>query len=343
MKALLLEAYHQLVYTDVPAPEISADEVLVQVKATGICGSDIHGMDGSSGRRQPPLIMGHESAGVIAAVGEAVAGWHVGDRVTFDSTIYCGHCHFCRRGEINLCDNRMVLGVSTGDYRRHGAFAEYVAVPQRILYRVPDALSFEVAAFVEPVAIAIHAVERARPRLNDTAVVVGAGMIGLLIVQALRAAGCSSVVAVDLNDARLRVAADFGATATLNAERDPVASVIQEMTGGRGADCAFEVVGASAPLQTAIAATRKGGSVTLVGNLAPEAALPLQAVVTREITLYGSCASQGDYPTALSLLASGAIDVRRMVSAVAPLSEGAQWFERLYHGDSDLLKVILVP
>lgn len=128
MKALVLKEYNYLVY-DIPEPQIASDEVLVQVKACGICGSDVHGVDGSTGRRIPPIIMGHEAAGVIAEVGCDVSGWQIGDRVTFDIAIYCGKFHFCRRGMVNLCDNRRILGVSTPEFRMHGAFAEYVAVP----------------------------------------------------------------------------------------------------------------------------------------------------------------------------------------------------------------------
>ena len=137
MKALVLHEYNCFEYKDVQEPEIGPDEVLIEVKACGICGSDVHGMDGSTGRRKPPIIMGHEAAGVIAGVGKQVENWSEGDRVTFDSTIYCEECHFCRKGLINLCDNRRVLGVSCDDYRQQGAFAEYVSVPQHILYRLP--------------------------------------------------------------------------------------------------------------------------------------------------------------------------------------------------------------
>ena len=146
MKALLLKEYRKLEVVDFPKPEIGPNDVLVRVGACGICGSDVHGYDGSTGRRIPPLVMGHEAAGFIEHVGDEVRGLQVGDRVTFDSTVSCGRCHFCRRGQINLCDNRTVLGVSCGDYRRHGAFAEYVAVPSRILYKLPDSLAFEHAA-----------------------------------------------------------------------------------------------------------------------------------------------------------------------------------------------------
>src|SRR5499425_1477348 len=148
MKALLLSEYRQLQIADLPVPEPGPDEVLIRVAACGICGSDVHGYDGSSGRRIPPIVMGHEAAGRIAAVGTDVKGLTEGDRVTFDSTIFCGVCAYCRRGEVNLCDHRQVLGVSCSDYRRAGAFAEYVAVPSRIVYRLPDALSFSEAAML---------------------------------------------------------------------------------------------------------------------------------------------------------------------------------------------------
>jgi L-iditol 2-dehydrogenase len=343
MKALILERYNELAYRDVAAPDIVEDEVLVRVAACGICGSDIHGMDGSTGRRIPPLIMGHEAAGVIARVGPAVSQWAPGDRVTFDSTIYCGQCFHCRRGEINLCDNRRVLGVSPGAYRQHGAFAEYVAVPQRILYRLPEGLAFEDAVLVEPLSIALHAVRRTPLVVGDTAVVVGAGMVGLMVVQALRVAGCGRIIAVDLDAARLALARKLGATDALRSDAGDVLAEILALTNGCGADRAFEVVGIAPTVQLAVGCVRKGGSVTLVGNLAKSVEVPLQAIVTRELTLYAACASQGEYPACLDLIARGRVNVQALISAVAPLSEGAEWFDRLYHHGAGMLKVILRP
>jgi len=151
MNALLLKAYKHLELVDMPVPEIGPQDVLVRVAACGICGSDVHGFDGSTGRRIPPLVMGHEAAGVVARVGSAVEDLREGDRVTFDSTVWCGECFYCRRGQVNLCDRRQVLGVSPGEYRRHGAFADFVAVPRRIVYPLPDNLSFEHAAMIEAV------------------------------------------------------------------------------------------------------------------------------------------------------------------------------------------------
>jgi L-iditol 2-dehydrogenase len=343
LKALVLREYGKLVYEDVPRPEIAADEVLVKVEACGICGSDVHGLDGSTGRRRPPLIMGHEASGVVAEMGPGVRGWAVGDRVTFDSTLYRLDDWYSRRGLYNLSDGRMVLGVSPGEYRRDGAFAEYVAVPQHVLYRVPAGVSFERAAMTEPVAVAAHAVSLTPIGVGDTAVVVGAGMIGLCLVQVLRAAGCARVFAVDLEPERLEMAAKLGADAVLDPRRADVPREVGQATEGRGADAAFEAVGIAATVATAIAAVRRGATVTLVGNLSPSVAVPLQAVVTRQLRLQGSSAIAGEYPAALGMIERGVVNVDAMRSVVAPLSEGPLWFDRLYRKERGLMKVVLKP
>jgi L-iditol 2-dehydrogenase len=343
MKALVLKAYKQFACEDVPNPEPGPDEVLVAVKACGICGSDVHGMDGSTGRRRPPIIMGHEAAGVISRVGSRVDGWAAGDRVTFDSTIYCAQCAFCRRGMINLCDRRRVLGVSCEEYRQNGAFAELVAVPQHILYRLPDGLAFEHAALVEPFAIALHAVRRAPPTLNDTVVVVGAGMIGLALVQALGQSGCGRLIVVDIAGDKLALAAKCGATNLINPSTEDALGAILRLTQGMGADLAFEAVGVPVTVDLALACLRKGGSVTLIGNVTPKIEFRLQTVVTRELTIYGSCASQGEYPACLDMLERGALRAAPLISATAPLAEGAIWFDRLYRKEPGLLKVVLKP
>jgi L-iditol 2-dehydrogenase len=303
----------------------------------------VHGLDGSTGRRQPPLIMGHEASGVVAEAGPAVEGWAAGDRVTFDSTIYRLDDWYTRRGLYNLSDGRMVFGVSPGEYRRHGAFAEYVAVPQHILYRVPAGVSFAQAAMVEPVAVAAHAVGLTPIGVGDTAVVVGAGMIGLCLVQVLRARGCARVFAVDLEPERLELAGKLGADVVLDARTADVAKGVAEATAGRGADVAFDAVGIAASVASAIAAVRRGATVTLVGNLSASVEIPLQGVVTRQLRLQGSCAIAGEYPAALAMIERGAVNVDAMRSAVAPLSEGAAWFDRLYRKERGLMKVILRP
>lgn len=343
MKALVLKDYKQFAYEEVPAPVAGPGEVLVAVKACGICGSDVHGMDGSTGRRRPPIIMGHEAAGVIAEAGSGVNGWQRGEAVTFDSTIYCGQCEYCRRGQINLCDRRRVLGVSCEDYRQHGAFAEWVTVPERILYRLPLGLPFEHAALVEPFAIALHAVRRSPPALNDTVVVVGAGMIGLALIQALSRTGCGRLIAVDVAGDRLALATKLGATDIVNSSVEDPLPAISRLTDGRGSDLAFEAVGVTPTVALALGCVRKGSAVTLVGNVAPTIDFPLQIAVTRELTVHGSCASRGEYGACLDMLARGDLDPKPLLTAVAPLAEGAAWFDRLYRKEPGLLKVILKP
>lgn len=343
MKSLLLSAYNHLEITDLPVPSIAPDEVLIRVAACGICGSDVHGYDGSSGRRIPPIVMGHEAAGTIAAAGAEVRSFAVGDRVTFDSTVYCGACDYCQRGQINLCDYRQVIGVSCGDYRRHGAFAEYVAVPQRILYRLPPTISFAEAAMLEAVSVALHAVRVAQTVQGETALVVGAGMIGLLTLQAARAAGCSRVFIADVDATRLKLAQQVGADAVLHASGNDLAAAVLERTGGQGIDLVFEAVGRDETVATAIDCARKGGTVTLIGNIAPQVTLPLQKVVTRQLRLQGSCASAGEYPQAIDLIANGSIQVHPLISAVAALEDGPLWFQRLHAREPNLMKVILAP
>lgn len=342
MKALLLSRYRHLEIADIPTPAPARGELLVRVAACGICGSDVHGYDGSSGRRIPPLVMGHEAAGVVAGIGEGVAGFAMGDRVTFDSTVYCGECSNCVRGDVNLCDRRQVLGVSCGDYRRYGAFAEFVVLPARIAYHLPDNLSFSEAALLEAVAVALHAVSLAPIKPGNKALVVGAGTIGLLVQQALAVAGCCPVFVSDVDATRLKLSATLGANTILGSGKDLVQK-IQRLTDGMGADITVEAVGLNETVSTAIQATRKGGSVVLVGNVSPEVTLPLQTVVTRQIRLQGSCASAGEYPRAIELMSRGKIDVKPLISAVAPLTDGPEWFERLYAREPNLMKVVLEP
>src|SRR5436305_9564126 len=342
MKALLLSQYRHLEFTDIPVPAPARAETFGRVAACGVCGSDVHGYDGSTGRRIPPLVMGHEAAGTVAETGAGVNGFAKGDRVTFDSTVYCGQCSNCQRGDVNLCDRRQVLGVSCGDYRRNGAFAEFVVVPARIVHCLPHNLSFHEAALLEAVAVALHAVSLAPIQPGSTALVVGAGTIGLLVQQALAVAGCSPVFVADVDATRLKLSASLGATTILGSGSDLVNEILR-LTNGKGVDIAIEAVGINQTVTTAINATRKGGTVVLVGNVSPEVTLPLQTVVTRQIRLQGSCASAGEYPRAIELMSTGKINVKPLISAVASLADGPQWFERLYAREPNLMKVVLQP
>ena len=343
MKALLLSEYNHLAVADIPAPVPGPEEILVRVAACGICGSDVHGYDGTSGRRIPPIVMGHEAAGVVAGVGQGVTQYKAGDRVTFDSTVYCGSCEFCLAGDINLCDNRQVIGVSCTDFRRAGAFAEYVVVPQRIAYHLPDGLEFQEAAMLEAVSVALHGVRISEMKGGETALVIGAGMIGLLTLQAAKAAGASRVMVADIDQSRLERAAKIGADDTLLLSGSALVKEVYRRTEGRGVDLVLEAVGRDETIAASIASVRKGGTVTLIGNISPEVKIPLQVVVSRQIRLQGSCASSGEYPQAMELIANGKIKVKPLITAVAPLSDGPRWFERLHAAEPNLMKIVLDP
>ena len=343
MKALVLEAYNRLVYRDVEEPQPASGEVLINVKACGICGSDVHGLDGSTGRRQTPLIMGHEASGIIVKVGAEVSCWKVGDRVTFDSTVYPLDDWYTLKGRYNLSEGREVIGVSPKEYKRHGAFAEYLAVPQHILYKIPDNVNYEQAAIVEPAAVAAHAVRISGINVGDSAIVFGSGMIGAFIVRLLKVAGATTVIAVDIDDEKLKMAVKFGADVAINSSRQSVVDIVRSYTKGRGADVGFEAVGISATVNALIDSLRKGATAVLVGNITPIIDFPLQKTVTSELCIKGSCAICGEYETVLDMIANGSLKVDGMISAVAPLSEGAEWFRKLYQKEGNFNKVILVP
>ena len=343
MQALLLSEYYSLEVRDLPKPVPGADELLIQVAACGICGSDVHGYDGSSGRRIPPIVMGHEAAGTVTAVGAQVTGFAAGDRVTFDSTIFCGKCAFCRQGDVNLCNDRQVIGVSCGEYRRYGAFAEFVTVPERVAYKLPDELGFAEAAMLEAVSVALHGVAVSEFKGGETVLVIGAGMIGLLLLQAARVAGAAKVFVSDVDATRLKLAKDLGSDATLLATGAELIAEMLRETEGRGVDIVLEAVGREETIATGIDCVRKGGTVTLVGNISPQIALPLQKVVSRQIRLQGSCASAGEYPQAMQFIANGKIKVSSLITAVAPLADGPEWFERLHAREPNLMKIVLDP
>jgi len=324
-------------------PKPGPNDILVRVQAVGICGSDVHGMTGQTGRRIPPIVMGHEAAGVVESVGSAVETRKKGDRITFDSTIYCNRCRYCLSGKPNLCSNRKVLGVSCDEYRQDGAMADFVVVPDHIVCPLPDGLAFEKAAMVEPVSIAVHAVERAGIHLGDSVVVIGCGIIGLLTIQAARLAGAGQVIAVDLIDYKLEEARRLGASQTINSKKGDAVDAIRSLTAGEGADVSLEAVGFPPTVDLAVRSVRKGGRCVLIGNLTPRVDFPLQVVVQRELDVCGTVASAGEYPACLTLIATGRLDVESLISKTVPLEEAPHWFHLLHEGKERLFKVILKP
>lgn len=343
MKALVHTEPYRFEYTDFPDPAVGDDDVLIRVRACGICGSDVHGCTGKTGRRIPPIVMGHEAAGVVEDVGGNVRGFKKGDRVCFDSTVYCNKCPACRKGLFNRCDKRQVLGVSVPAFKRHGCFAEYVAVPSWIVFNIPDNLSFVQAALLEPASIGTHAAGRAPISENDTVLVVGAGTIGLFILQGARLRGAAKTIAVDVDEFRLGVARKLGAGATINPTKSNLKEAVLELTSGKGADVALEAVGYAKTFADAVSVTKLGGYVVAIGNLEKKAEFDLQELVARELTFTGSYASSGEFQKCIDLVASGKINVEPLISDVLPLEEGPRAFERLLKAKEHLLKIVLEP
>ena len=343
MKALLYTEPYHLEFSDVPDPQVGDDDVLVRVKACGICGSDVHGFTGKTGRRIPPLIMGHEAAGVVENVGKNVQGFRGGDRVCFDSTVYCNKCEACQKGQYNHCEKRQVLGVSVPAFKRHGAFAEFVAVPWWIVSKIPDELSFTRAALLEPVSIGTHAANRAPIAAGDTALVIGAGTIGLLVLQGCKLRGAERVIVCDINEFRLGLAKKLGADVTVNPSKSELKKAVLEETQNRGTDVSFEVVGFAETFGQAVSATRIGGCVVAVGNLQKTVEFDLQQFIASELTFTGSYASAGEFRGGIDLVASGRVDVEPLISDVLPLREGPRAFDRLLKAEENLLKIVLEP
>lgn len=341
MKALVMHEYKKLSYEEVETPSPGKGEVLVRIKMTSVCGSDVHGFDGSTGRRQPPVIMGHESAGVIAALGEGVTDYSVGDRVTFDSTVYCNECEMCKKGMVNLCARRRVLGVSCDDYNQPGCFAEYVVLPAYILYRLPDKVTFTQASMVEPLSVAYHAATRTQITPDDIAVVVGVGTIGLLTLQVVKSFGVKQLIAVDIDDKKLEIAKKNGATDIVNSKDPDAVEQILKLTDG-GATVALDATGINATVDLCLKCVRLAGRVVLIGNVAPTTDFPLQVVVTRQLSIFGSCASAGEYPQCLDLIADGKVDVDSMISKKVPLADGDLWMNKIYNGEDGLTKIAFI-
>jgi L-iditol 2-dehydrogenase len=343
LKALIHTKPYSFEYSDFPDPIVGDDEVLIRVKACGICGSDVHGFTGKTGRRLPPIIMGHEAAGVVEDFGKNVNGFEKGERVCFDSTVYCNECKSCKNGLYNRCDKRQVLGVSTPEFKRHGAFAEYVCVPWWIVSNIPDNMSFIQAAFLEPASIGMHAGNRPPIYPDDVIVVIGGGTIGLFVMQAARLRGATKVIVVDINDFRLGLAKKLGADKVVNPQRADLKEAIFEETEGKGADVTFEVVGFAETFREGVSITKTGGHIIAVGNLEPIAEFNLQELVARELTFRGSYASSGEFRDCIELVASGKINIEPLISDILPLKDGPSAFERLHKAEEDLLKIVLEP
>jgi L-iditol 2-dehydrogenase len=338
MRALVFDGPGKMPLREHPDPSPGPGEVVVAVRAAGICGSDVHGFLGATGRRRVGVVMGHEASGDVAEIGPGVTSVRAGDRVILRSILSCGRCERCRRGQTNLCQERQGMGMHFD-----GAYADRILVPESLLLAMPDTLSYEEGALVEPLAVAMHAVNITPFVQTDFLVVVGAGPIGLLALLAARHRGAGSIVVTDRSAHRLAVARSLGADLTLDVTAQDPVELVLAATDGRGADAVLEAVGIGATAEQSLRVARAGGHVTWIGNSAPTAELPIQDLVTRELTVRGSYGFREEFEQAADVLAAGTIDVRPIIERLAPLEEGSDLFRELGAGELDAVKVVLQP
>ena len=335
MRAAVLERPKHIVVREMPVPKVGPRDVLIAVKRAGICGTDVHMLNGHFALESLPVIPGHEFSGVVAAVGSEVSRIAVGTRVTADINVGCGHCFFCRKNEVLLCKEMYQLGI-----HRNGGFAEYAAVPERLVLPLPDEMPFAIAALTEPLSCCVRSHARSGIRPGESVLVIGAGPIGNLHVQLARVSGAAPIIVADLNTQRLAIAAESGADVTV-ADPDELDGVVRDLTDGRGADVVIESVGNAALYDKTFSLVRPGGRIVAFGVAGPDARStfsPLQVVLS-EIGMKGTVASSGDdLHDALTLLRWGRIDTSHFTREVRPL-EGLHSAIEEFMGDPRILKL----
>ncbi len=325
---------------ELPRPQPAEGEVLLRSVAVGICGSDVHGFTGESGRRKPDMVMGHEAVGEVVAVGEGCSRLAVGDRVAVFNIKGCGHCRFCASGAEQLCPDKSILGVNAGTW---GAMAEYFAFPESGLFKLDRSIDPAIGLLTEPIAVGMHAIGLMRPKPDDIIAIVGAGTIGIGLAIALRARGVRRFFALDKVPEKLALIAQFGATPIHVDEVDAVA-VVRAATDGRGADGVFEAVGAAATVRTAYDLCAPGGTLVLIGNLAQEFTLPLQGVTSNETTIRGSYGfTKQDFAAAVAIVADRTLPLDRLITGSCRFEETPGVMTRMARNEFAAIKMVIRP
>lgn len=340
MKAVLLEATHKLTLTDVDPPTIQgADEVLINVKTVGICGSEVHAFNGTHPFRKPPCILGHEAAGQVVSVGSGVQTFKPGDRVCVDPQWTCGECEFCQSGDQQLCPSKKVLGTTNWP----GAFGEYMIVPEQAVYRLPDHLSNIQGTLVEPLSVGVHANRRANIQAGESVAVLGAGPIGMTVTAVASTRGAAPIIVSDLQQHCLNISKNhLGATNTLVAGRDPLVDTIMNITEGKGVDVVFLTVGIPALFNEALKIVKSRGRIVLVALFEKPLQLEAFDIVGRDVSIVGSqMYNAADIRTAIDLIATGKVQLDAMVTHILPLSQAQHGFEMASTKTDGAVKVIL--
>ena len=342
MSTLIWEAPRRMTLRQTPPPTPQPDDVLIRVAYAGICGSELSGYLGHNALRVPPLVMGHEFSGEIVALGEDAARRNprlaVGQHVTANPMVYCGECEYCQAGDTHLCINRRLVGA-----HRPGAFANYTTVPAWMVIPLPDGVGLREGALAEPVAVCVRVAGAVGDVSGESALITGAGTIGILTLQLLQRGGAARVFITDTDPDRLAVAASLGGEALNPLEAD-VVKTIRNATGGKGAAVAVDAVGKAVTRDQCVKSVRPGGSVVLSGLHEEVSTLPVADVIRREIHLRGCfCYTNRDFETAANLLAQGQIRLDPWIIE-APLASGGDWFDTLCsERPGKVAKVLLMP
>ncbi len=339
MKALVFHGTEDIRYENMPKPSIAKGEVLIRVRAAGICGSDIHAYGGKSNRRTPPMIMGHEFAGDIIEKSSESPRFKLGDRVVVQPLIFCGTCDMCRAGLTNLCRSKSLFGV----FSKNGAMAEFIAVPEKQVLSMPSAMPYEIASLMEPLAVAYSAVKKATfiGERKNKVLVIGCGTIGLCIIKLVKAMANVELAALDVQEYRLEAARRMGADICINSSADDALVVLAKLNP-QGSDIAFEAVGFDATVRLAMENIGVGGQCIWVGNSDKSVKIDMQDVVVKMKTIKGTYAyTHDDFRSVLDLMNEKQINIAPLVSKIVPLSEAKDAFMQLLAGKNKLIKVIL--
>lgn len=344
MKAFVLHGKEDLRRADLARPTAQAEQVIVQVRRAGICGSDMHYyLHGRVGRFVPnrPFVLGHEFAGEVVELGGSVDGSWLGKRVTVDPSIPCTTCEFCRQGRYNLCLSMRFYGSASCDPHLDGGLSEFVAVPRANCFPLPDSVTWGEAALIEPLSVAVHAVFRAGRVAGSSVLVTGGGPIGQFVALVAKAFGAAQVVLSDVANYQRQKALEFGVEAVLDGTSASFEAQAIELSRG-GFDIAIEAAGAARALQQALAVARRGATIVQVGTLPPEVTLPLNDVMARELNLVGSFRFANVFGIALDLVSSGRVHIAPCVSAVLPLDSAQTAMQRAI-AKLDVIKVQVEP
>lgn len=337
MKGLVYCGNEVLEWKEVQDVTPKDSEVKIKVKAAGICGSDVHGYQGITGRRIPPMIMGHEFSGSVVEVGKDVKTLEAGDRVAPYPVDYCGECPFCKIGDTQLCPNRRQFGVLTVD----GAFAEYICVPEKVCYKINNNISYSAGSTIEPLAVAFRGVQNAGNLEGKNILIVGSGTIGLMVVACVKAQNPAKIIVSDLSNSRLNVAKKMGADIAINPSESDIKEIILANTDGLGVDFSFEAVGVTPTCVQTLENLRIGGKSVWFGQGKKIVEIGMLEIVTRELNVSGSFMyGIKEFEAAVDMLNQGKIDVEPLISKEVPMSQGAEWFEKLKRPE-ELVKVIL--